>query len=88
MLEPIVPNAAQRKIINDIIFTELCRNEVTTESEKAYIEIVNELKQLGADSVILGCTEVCLLLNEENTGLPIFDTTQIHCKAALNAALN
>ena len=86
-IDALVPNAAQREQINHIIFSELCRNEVTAKSEDAYVGIVDDLKQSGADSVILGCTEVCLLLNENNTGLPVFDTTRIHCEAALDAAL-
>ena len=85
-ISPLVPNAAQRTQINDIIFSELCRNEITVKSEDIYVDIVKGLKQSSADSVILGCTEVCLLLNEENTGLPVFDTTRIHCEAALKAA--
>lgn len=87
-INPLIPNAAQRAQINDIIFSELCRNEITVKSEDIYVDIVKSLKQSGADSVILGCTEVCLLLNEGNTGLPVFDTTRIHCEAALKAAID
>ena len=85
-LSPILPHPDQRTIINDIIFQELCRNEVTPDSQARYVEIVRELHQTGADSVILGCTEVCLLLNEDNSRMPVFDTTRIHCEAALQAA--
>lgn len=86
-LRPILPQHDQRAIINDIIFHELCRNQVTSDSQASYVEIVRELQQAGADSVILGCTEVCLLLNEDNCHMPVFDTTRIHCMAALDAAL-
>ena len=87
-IQALIPDTDQRQTINQIIFEELCRNEVRPQSEAAYLEIVETLKDLGADSVILGCTEVCLLLNAENTGLPVFDTTRIHCEAALKAALS
>lgn len=85
-IEPIIPNSNDRKIINKIIFDELCRNEITKQSEETYLKILKNLTNCGADSVILGCTEVCLLLNETNTGLPVFDTTRIHCEAAFDMA--
>jgi aspartate racemase len=53
-----------------------------------FIEIVNSVKGLEADSVILGCTEVGLLLNQENSSLPVFDTVQIHCEKIINSAKN
>ena len=87
-LDPIVPNITEQDTINDIIFDELCKNIATPESEAAYLDILKGLKAQGADSVILGCTEVCLLLNAHNTGLPVYDTTQIHCQAAIRAALD
>ena len=87
-LDPIVPEADQQDVINSIIFEELCKNIITPESEAAYLGILNRLKAQGADSVILGCTEVCLLLNAQNAGVPVFDTTFIHCQAALKAALD
>ena len=87
-LDPIVSNTTEQDVINDIIFDELCKNIATPESGAIYLNILNRLKAQGADSVILGCTEVCLLLNAQNTGVPVFDTTQIHCQAALRAALD
>ncbi|NCV50310.1 MAG: hypothetical protein EBX06_14150 [Rhodobacteraceae bacterium] len=56
--------------------------------EVAYLDILKRLKAQGADSVILGCTEVCLLLNAQNRGGPVYDTTQIHCQTAIRAALH
>jgi len=87
-LDPIVPNTTEQDVINDIIFDELCKNIATAESEAVYLDILKRLKAQGADSVILGCTEVCLLLNAHNTGLPVYDTTQIHRQAAIQAALD
>ena len=87
-LDPLVPSSNEQEVINGIIFDELCKNIVTAESEVAYLDILKRLKAQGADSVILGCTEVCLLLNAQNTGVPVYDTTQIHCQAAIRAALD
>ena len=86
-IQPLIPNYEDRVLINHIIFSELCRNEVSPQSKKTYLKIVENLRKLGADSVILGCTEICLLINETITGLPVFDTTQIHCEAALEMAI-
>ena len=83
-----MPNTTEQDVITDIIFDELCKNIATVESEAVYLDILNRLQAQGADSVILGCTEVCLLLNTQNTGVPVYDTTQIHCQAALRAALD
>jgi aspartate racemase len=87
-LDPIVPNTTEQDVINDIIFDELCKNIATVESEAVYLVILNRLKAQGVDSVILGYTEVCLLLNAQSTGVPVYDTTQIHCQAAIRAALD
>lgn len=87
-LDPIVPNTTEQDVINDIIFDELCVNIATAESEAAYLVILKRLKAQCADSVILGCTEVCLLLNAQNTEVPVYDTSHIHCQAALRSALD
>lgn len=86
-IEPILPNEIEKTEINRIIFEELARNDIFPNSKQFYVDVVGRLKSIGADSVILGCTEVCLLLTEANTNLPIFDTTYIHCEAAMRMAL-
>ena len=86
-LDPLVPNADERAEINRIIFEELCAGDVRETSRQTYIDIVARLKGEGADSVILGCTEICLLLTQENAGLPAYDTTALHCEAVMDAAL-
>lgn len=85
-LNPLVPGASARSVINDIIFEELCKGIVQAKSADAFVKVSSELAFEGADSLILGCTEVCMLLNEDNTPLPVFDTTAIHCKAILDVA--
>lgn len=86
-LTPIIPDDADRAETHRIIYEELCKDITTPESEAAYIAIAERLVERGADSLILGCTEVGMLLNQGNVRVPVFDTTLIHCEAALNQAL-
>ena len=86
-LKPILPDVADQAEIHRIIYEELCKDITTDESSAAYIEIAKRLADSGADSLILGCTEVGMLLNQGNVAVPVFDTTLIHCAAALDWAL-
>ncbi len=86
-LSPILPNTADQKETHRIIYDELCRDVVTGESVAIYIAIAKRLAESGADSLILGCTEVGMLLNQGNVHVPVFDTTLIHCAAALDLAI-
>lgn len=86
-LDPIVPGKADRDETHRIIYEELCKDITTSESEAAYIAIASRLVEAGADCLILGCTEVGMLLNQGNVRVPVFDTTLIHCAAALDIAL-
>ncbi|MBN9491073.1 MULTISPECIES: aspartate/glutamate racemase family protein [Pannonibacter] len=87
-LTPIIPEAQDRAETHRIIYQELCRDLVTKESEVAYIAIAQRLVDHGADCLILGCTEVGMLLNQGNVSVPVFDTTLVHCDAALTMALD
>ncbi len=87
-LKVFIPDSADREQIHRVIYDELCKNIVTTNSQAVYVEIARRLVQQGADSLILGCTEVGMLLNQENVDVPVFDTTLIHCKTALDQALS
>jgi len=86
-LSPIVPETDDRAETHRIIYEELCKDITTSASREQYEEIAKRLRDAGADCLILGCTEVGLLLSETNSPLPVFDTTLIHCQAALDAAL-
>jgi aspartate racemase len=86
-LSPILPNANDRAEVHRIIYQELCKDITTEASRSEYIAIADRLGKAGADCLILGCTEVGMLLNAQNVSLPVFDTTQIHCTAAIEAAL-
>lgn len=87
-LVPITPDRADRAETHRIIYEELCRDIVLPESEAAYIAIAGRLIERGADCLILGCTEVGMLLNQSNVPVPVFDTTLVHCEAALDYALS
>lgn len=86
-LAPLIPETADRAETHRIIYDELCRDIVTPQSQAAYVAIAERLVARGADSLILGCTEVGLLLNQGNVRVPVFDTTLVHCDAALEMAL-
>ena len=86
-LEPIIPEADDRDETHRIIYEELCRGLVTGESKSTYVKIADRLVSRGADCLILGCTEIGMLLNADNVTVPVFDTTQIHCEAAVRWSL-
>ena len=85
-IEVIVPDDADIEVVNRIIYGELCLGKITAPSKAAYLRIISELSQQGAQGIILGCTEIGLLVKQSDTSVPLFDTTLIHAeKAALNA---
>ena len=86
-LDPMVPEAVDRSLVHDVIFDELCAGEVKDASRQAYLAIIDKAKRAGADCVILGCTEICLLLDPDSLALPGFDSTTIHARAAVDFAL-
>ena len=86
-LEPVIPEAEDRAETHRVIYDELCRGVVRAESRAAYEGIARRLIDRGADCLILGCTEVGMLLSQDNVPAPVFDTTLIHADAALEAAL-
>jgi len=86
-IEVLVPDENDRSTVHDIIYNELCLGEVKPESKAAYVEIINTLHAQGAQAVILGCTEIALLVQQHDTHVPLYDTTEIHAMAAVNYAL-
>lgn len=87
-IDVIIPDEKDRQIIHDIIYRELVVGKITEDSRSAYQTIIEKLAQEGAQGVILGCTEIPLLIHQEDVSIPIFDTTTIHAKAAVAYALN
>jgi aspartate racemase len=87
-LKVIVPNKKERGYINKVIFDELCTAKFYDKSRKGFINIINRLiKEEGVEGVILGCTEIPLLVKQKDVSIPVFDTTAIHAEAAVNHAL-
>lgn len=86
-LDPIVPDADDRTAVHDIIFDELCCGIIRDESRDRYLEIISQGRARGADSVILGCTEIGLLIGPEQVDLPVFDSTLLHADAAVAFAM-
>lgn len=86
-IEVIIPDEQDRQIINDIIFKELCLGVIKLNSKNAYLAIIDKLCRLGVQGVILGCTEIGLLINQYDTAIPLFDTSLIHAQEAALYAL-
>jgi aspartate racemase len=87
-LDVLVPDAAGRAETHRVIYEELCKGIATEASRSRFEEIAESLVAAGADSLILGCTEVCMLLNETNVRVPVFDTGSIHVEAAVAFVLD
>jgi aspartate racemase len=86
-LEVLIPDAADRRVVHDVIYRELVVGEIRPESRMAYREVIARLIARGAQSIILGCTEIMLLVSDEDSAVPLFDTTTIHAIAAVDRAL-
>lgn len=84
-VDAMVPDAAQRGDVHRIIYEELCRGVIEPASKARYLDIVAEAVGQGADGVILGCTEITLLVSQADFAIPVFDTTALHVEAALDA---
>lgn len=85
--EVFIPDEEDIEIVNHVIFDELCVGVINKDSQKKFSEIIGKLKDKGAQAVILGCTEIGLLIREENSVLPIYDTTLIHATKAAELLL-
>jgi aspartate racemase len=86
-LEVLVPDAADRAEAHRIIFDELVQGKVKAESKQRYREMIGRLVAKGAEAVILGCTELMMIIAPEDSAVPLFDTTTLHCEAALEFAI-
>jgi aspartate racemase len=86
-LEIIVPSKADREIIDRIIYEELCLGKIKAESRQTYLQIMKQMRKEGAEGIIEGCTEIAMLVRQEHTDIPLFDTTAIHAQEAVNMAV-
>lgn len=86
-LNVLVPAAEERALIHQVIFQELCLGQINAASKQAYLRIIDQLVEQGAEAVILGCTEIGLLVKQSDTTVPLFDTTEIHARQAVEWSL-
>lgn len=86
-IDVVVPEEEDRLKVHNIIYQELCRGEIKESSRAEYIRIIDKLRNQGAEAVILGCTEIALLVQQQHTDVPLFDTTAIHAEAAVRFAI-
>ena len=87
-LTTVIPEIEDQEIIHRIIVEELCRGKFLESSKQQYLSIIEKMKMSGAKGMILGCTEIPLLINQDDCDIPIFDTAIIHAEAALKTALS
>ena len=86
-LQVLVPDAAQRAVVHQVIYDELCRGRFEAASRQQFVQVINDLVAAGAQAVILGCTEIGLLVQASDVSVPLYDTTVLHVEAALARAL-
>lgn len=86
-IEVIIPDDVDVDVVNRIIFEELCVGKVNEKSRKIFRKIIEKMQEKGAEGVILGCTEIGLLIHQSDVSVPVFDTTVIHAKKAVQIAL-
>jgi aspartate racemase len=86
-LDVIVPDSDDRTVIHNVIYDELCKGVINVDARNEYLRIVNDLYTQGAEAIILGCTEIALLINQDDTQVPLYDTTKIHAAKAVQYAL-
>jgi aspartate racemase len=87
-IKVVIPDEQDRTFVHDVIYNELCKGIISEESKDKYLEIIRRLIEEGAEGIILGCTEIPLLLNQADTTVPLFDSTHIHAKAAVTISLS
>ena len=86
-IDVVVPTADEQTVVHDIIYQELCLGEIKSESRDRYLKIIANLHAQGAQAVILGCTEIALLVKQSDTSVPLYDTTEIHAAHGVEWAL-
>ena len=86
-IDVIIPDDVDVDVINRIIFEELCVGKINEKSRKIFQKIIEKMQEKGAEGVILGCTEIGLLIHQSDVSVPVFDTTVIHAKKAVQIAL-
>jgi aspartate racemase len=87
-IDSIIPEKPERVFIHNAIMNELLKEDFKAETKANFLKIINDLEQRGAQGIVLGCTEIPLLIKQKDLSLPVFDTLEIHAKAAVDFALS
>ena len=87
-IDVLIPDAQGRETVHRVIYDELCKGIISPESKAEYLTIIDNLTQQGAEAIILGCTEIALLVQQADTSIPLLDSTALHCAMALENSLN
>ena len=87
-IDVLIPDAQGRETVHRVIYDELCKDVIKEESKAEYLTIIDNLTQQGAEAIILGCTEIALLVQQADTSIPLLDSTALHCAMALENSLN
>lgn len=86
-LQVLIPEETDRETVHRVIYQELVQGEIREESRRSFLAVIKRLQEQGAQGIILGCTEIPLLVRQSDVAVPIFDTTQLHAEAAVDWAL-
>jgi len=86
-IEVIIPDRDERKMIHSVIYDELVLGKVLDSSREAFVKIIGHMNSIGAEGVVLGCTEIPLLISQKDSAIPVFDTTRLHALAAVEFSL-
>ena len=86
-IEVLIPEPNERKRVHEVIYSQLCQGIIDDDSRTDYVRIIERLFEQGAQAIILGCTEIALLVKPQHTQVPLYDTTKIHAEAAVKLAL-
>ena len=87
-IDVLIPDTQGRETVHRVIYDELCKGIISPESKAEYLTIIDDLTQQGAEAIILGCTEIALLVQQSDTSVPLLDSTTLHCAMALENSLN
>lgn len=87
-LDVLIPDAEDRRIVHQVIYQELCVGKIYARSREQYRRIMHDLEARGAEGILLGCTEIDLLVEPQDASVPVFDTTRLHVQKAVELALS
>lgn len=80
-IQVLIPEPDEREVVHQVIYSELCLGKIVESSRSKFLKIIENLQANGADAIVLGCTEIALLIQQQHTSFPLYDTTEIHASA-------